>query len=174
VPRVEATRLPGVKLLTPESFEDHRGEYVETYNEQAYRAAGIEVRFVQDDYSWSVRHVLRGLHGDAKTWKLVFCPHGRFYLVVLCCDERSPDYGKWESFVLSDRNKKQVLIPPGYGTGHLVLSARAVFAYKQSEYYDPRSQFSLRWDDPRFGIWWPVRDPMLSRRDELGRYMDPA
>jgi dTDP-4-dehydrorhamnose 3,5-epimerase len=166
---VQKTDLAGVLLIDVKSFEDHRGEYVETYNEKIYHEAGISVKFVQDDYSVSTKHVLRGIHGDATTWKLISCPFGKFYLVVVNCDESSADFGKWGSFVLSDSNKKQVLIPPKFGNGHLILSERAIFGYKQSTYYDPNTQFSYRWNDPRFNIWWPVEHPVLSRRDEMGK-----
>jgi dTDP-4-dehydrorhamnose 3,5-epimerase len=171
MPRVEKTELDGVLLIQLDYFEDHRGEYVETYNEQMYREAGIDVRFVQDDYSMSTKHVLRGIHGDAETWKLISCPLGKLYLVVVDCDETSSYFGKWEAFVLSDKNKKQVLIPPKYGNGHLVLSDIAIFNYKQSTYYDPGKQFSYTWKDPRFNIWWPINNPILSQRDELGQYV---
>jgi dTDP-4-dehydrorhamnose 3,5-epimerase len=169
--QVQSTSLEGVRLIELESFEDHRGEYVEMYNEALYRQAGISVHFIQDDYSMSARNVLRGIHGDHETWKLITCPYGKFYLVVVDCREGSADYGKWEAFVLSDRNHRQVLIPPDFGNGHLILSETAVFHYKQSTYYDPSKQFSHRWDEPRFGVWWPVKNPILSRRDELGRYV---
>jgi dTDP-4-dehydrorhamnose 3,5-epimerase len=169
--KIEKTKLDGVLLIQLDAFEDHRGEYVETYNERDYHEAGIDVKFVQDDYSVSTKHILRGLHGDAKTWKLITCPYGKLYLVVVNCLESSPDFGKWDAFVLSDRNHRQVLIPPNFGNGHLVLSDAAIFAYKQSVYYDPKIQFSYKWNDPRFNIWWPVNNPILSRRDEQGRYI---
>ncbi|MFH0958621.1 MAG: dTDP-4-dehydrorhamnose 3,5-epimerase [Pseudomonadota bacterium] len=167
----ETTLIDVLEITLLDCFEDHRGEYVETYNEKIYFDAGIDVKFVQDDYSISERHVLRGLHGDAKTWKLISCPVGKFYLVVVNCDSASPAFGKWESFLLSEKLKKQVLIPPMYGNGHLVLSNYAMFHYKQSEYYDPETQFTYRWDDPAFGIWWPVKNPIQSRRDEMGEYV---
>ena len=169
--KIKKTKLNGVLLIKLDAFEDHRGEYVETYNEAAYREAGIDISFIQDDYSISERNVLRGLHGDAETWKLITCPFGKLYLVVVDCMESSQDFGKWESFILSDRNHHQVLIPPYFGNGHLVLSDVAIFAYKQSSYYDPSKQFSFTWNDPRFAIWWPVKKPVLSRRDEQGRYI---
>lgn len=169
--KVQNTKLEKVLLIEMYYYEDHRGEYVETYNEKIYSENGIEIDFVQDDYSWSSKHVLRGLHGDDKTWKLVSCPFGKFYLVVVDLDEKSTTYNKWDAFALSGRNKKQVLIPPKHANGHLILSDMAIFQYKQSEYYDPKGQFSYRWDDPQFGIWWPVKNPILSRRDELGRYV---
>jgi len=168
---IHKTNLDGVLLIRPDSFEDHRGEYVETYSEKIYYEAGVNVRFVQDDYSVSSKNVLRGIHGDSATWKLVSCPFGKYYLVVLNCDESSRDFGKWDSFVLSDRNKKQVLIPPGFGNGHLILSDIAIFSYKQSAYYNPGTQFSYRWNDSKFNIWWPIQNPILSRRDEAGKYV---
>ena len=163
---VEQTALDGVLLITPPTlFEDWRGEYVETYNEQLYREHGIDVTFVQDDISVSDRHVLRGLHGDATTWKLISCLHGKFYLVVVNNDPDSSQYRRWTSFVLSDTNRKQVLIPPKFGNGHLVLSDKAIFHYKQNTYYDRAGQFTLLWDDPDLGLWWPVPNPLVSRRD---------
>ena len=163
---VEKTALDGVLLITPPTlFEDWRGEYVETYNEQLYREHGIDVPFVQDDISVSDKHVLRGLHGDATTWKLISCLHGKFYLVVVNNDSASSQYRKWTSFVLSDTNRKQVLIPPKFGNGHLVLSDKAIFHYKQNTYYDRAGQFTLLWNDPDLGLWWPVPNPLVSRRD---------
>mgnify|MGYP001480856817 FL=1 len=169
---IHKTKLEKVLLIRMENHEDHRGEYVETYNEKLYKDKGIEIDFVQDDYSLSLKHVLRGLHGDDKTWKLISCPYGKFYLVVVDLEEASPTYKQWEAFVLSNRNKKQVLIPPNHANGHLILSDMAIFQYKQSEYYDPKIQFSYRWDDLKFGISWPVKNPILSKRDEQGRYVD--
>jgi len=164
---VTRTSLDGVLLIRPPSiFKDFRGEYVETYNEQLYREAGIVVSFIQDDISTSHRHVLRGIHGDQETWKLVSCLHGEFFLAVVNWDRFSPQHGKWETFVLSDRNHLQVLIPPKFGNGHVVLTEKAIFHYKQSTYYNRAGQFTLSWNDPRLGIPWPVKDPILSRRDQ--------
>lgn len=168
---VTQTKLPGVLLIKPAAFEDHRGYYLETYNYDIYHKNGVDVDFVQDDISVSSRHVLRGLHGDVETWKLVSCLYGRFYLVVVNCDQESKDFGQWQTFTLSDTNRWQVLIPPKHGNGHLVLSDRAIFHYKQSTYYNPKGQFTYKWDDPRFNIWWPVKNPILSQRDEAGKYI---
>jgi len=165
------TDLDGVLLIKPPIFEDFRGEYVETYNEEEYRGKGIACNFVQDDISVSGRHVLRGIHGDAETWKLISCLHGRFYFVVVNCDSESPNFGKWQSFTLSDKNRWQVLVPPKHGNGHYVLSETAMFHYKQTTYYNPKGQFTYTWNDPRLNLWWPVKNPTVSRRDEEGRFL---
>jgi dTDP-4-dehydrorhamnose 3,5-epimerase len=165
--KIRKGKLRGVLLIEPDVFEDHRGEYIETYHEKLYKENGIHPSFVQDDISVSSKHVLRGIHGDATTWKLISCHYGRFYLVVVDCNPGSADFGAWESFVLSDRNRHQVLVPPSFGNGHLVLSDLAIFHYKQSTYYDRAGQFTYRWDDPKLNIWWPVKNPILSMRDEL-------
>jgi len=162
------TYLKGVLLIKLDVFEDHRGEYIETYNKSIYRENGIDVKFVQDDISVSSRNVLRGIHGDDQTWKLVSCLYGKFYLVVVNCDKQSKDFGKWQAFVLSDKNRLQVLVPPKYGNAHLVLSSMTIFHYKQSTYYGRTKQFTYKWDDQRFDIWWPIKNPILSQRDESG------
>jgi dTDP-4-dehydrorhamnose 3,5-epimerase len=164
---VKKTKLDGVLLIKPPTvFEDFRGSYVEIYNEKLYQEAGVKVKFVQDDISVSAHHVLRGLHGDGVTWKLVSCLYGEFFLAVVNWDEKSPQYRQWDTFVLSDRNRLQVLIPPKFGNGHLVLSALAMFHYKQNTYYDRAGQFTIMWNDPRLKIPWPVENPILSKRDE--------
>ena len=164
---VSPTTLEGVLLIKPPTvFEDFRGSYIELYNERLYRDAGIEVAFVQDDASMSKRSVLRGIHGDRTTWKLVSCLLGELYLVVVDCREESPRFGRWEAFTLSERNRLQVLVPPRFGVAHLVLSDRAVFHYKQSTYYDRAGQFTYLWNNPQFNIQWPVADPILSERDQ--------
>ena len=169
--RIEKTKMEGVLLIQLDYFEDHRGEYVETYNEQMYHKAGIDVKFVQDNYSMSTKHVLRGIHGDLETRKLISCLYGKFYLIVVNCDTDSKNFGKWQSFVLSDKNRLQVLVPPKYGNGHLVLSDKTIFHYKQSTYYDPQKQFTYKWNDPKLNIWWPIKNPTLSQRDEVGHYV---
>lgn len=163
---VVSTQLKGVYVLKPCTiFEDFRGVYVEIFNKQLFQSAGIEVEFVQDDISVSSKHVLRGIHGDPVTTKLISCLSGRFYLVVVNNDLESPEYRRWQSFVLTDTNRLQVFVPPKFGIGHLVLSESAVFHYKQSTYYSRENQFTLIWDDPDLNIWWPVTQPILSRRD---------
>ena len=165
--KVRTSKLDGVLLIEPPTnFEDFRGEYVEIYNETLYKAAGIDACFMQDDISVSSRHVLRGIHGDGKTTKLVSCLHGKFYLVVVNNIAGHPQYRHWDAFTLSEKNRLQVLIPAGFGNGHVVLSDSAMFHYKQTTSYDRASQFTLMWNDPALNIWWPIKAPILSRRDE--------
>lgn len=164
--KIEKTKLDGVLLITPPTiFEDFRGSYVEIYNDQLYRQAGVNVDFIQDDISISSKHVLRGIHGDNQTWKLISCLSGKFYLAVVNWDKASPQYGQWDAFVLSEDNRLQVLVPPKFGNGHLVLSEQAIFHYKQSTNYDRASQFTIAWNDPKLKIWWPIKNPILSQRD---------
>ena len=163
--KVEQTTLGGVIKIQLDSFKDHRGEFVETYNESIYKENGIDTHFVQDDISVSKRDVLRGIHGDNVTWKLVSSLHGKIFFIVVNCEMESENFGKWQSFILSDENRQQILVPPGYGNAYLVLSDMAIFSYKQSAYYDRSSQFSYKWDDQRFGISWPTKTPILSQRD---------
>lgn len=168
--KIFKAKLNGVMLIKPDIFEDYRGQYVEIYNEEFFRSNGIQVKFIQDDISVSSKHVLRGIHGDAETWKLISCLYGKFYLVVINYDDQSEQYGRWEAFTLSERNRLQVLVPPKYGNGHLVLSDTAIFHYKQNTYYNPKGQFTILWNDPQFNIWWPIKQPILSQRDKLGRF----
>lgn len=164
---ITKSKLDKVLIIKPPTIsEDFRGSYVELFNDLIYKEAGINQNFVQDDISTSSQYVLRGIHGDGKTWKLVSCLYGKFYLVVINNDAASPQFRQWESFVLSDQNRLQVLIPPKFGNGHVVLSPTAIFHYKQTTYYERASQFTLCWNDPELKIWWPVKNPLVSPRDE--------
>ena len=163
---IRKTTLDDVVLIEPSTrFEDFRGEYVELYNEEYFHKAGITTKFIQDDISVSSKHVLRGIHGDQETSKLVSCLHGKFYLVVINNDPTSKQYRKWEGFTLSDRNRLQILIPPKFGNGHVVLSDMAIFHYKQNSMYNRAGQFTLLWNDSSLGLWWPIANPIVSQRD---------
>ena len=121
--QVNETSLDGVLLIKPPTiFEDFRGVYIETYNQRIYREAKITDDFIQDDISISRQHVLRGIHGDQSTTKLVSCLMGEFYLIIVNNDPASSQYRKWQSFTLSDKDNYQILIPPKFGNGHLVCS----------------------------------------------------
>lgn len=162
---VNKTTLKGVYLVKPAVHKDARGNFYETYNEKEYKAAGLAADFVQDDISCSVKGVLKGMHGDAGTYKLVQCVHGSVYAVILNCDEASDEFGKWEAFELSAENRYQIYIPPMYGNGYYVTSQEAVYSYKQSTYYGEYKQFTYKWNDERFCIRWPGAAQVISKRD---------
>ncbi len=156
--------FPEVKIYQPDSFEDFRGELYTLFKQEEH-----ELIFNHDKVSVSRQNVLRGMHGDSKSWKLITCLSGVVYLVVIDNRPDSPNYLKWDSIVLSETNRRQVLIPPMFANGHLVLSNTAVFFYKWSypgEYPDVKDQFTLKWNDPKINIYWPIDNPILSKRDK--------
>jgi dTDP-4-dehydrorhamnose 3,5-epimerase len=164
------TGLTGVYQVTPPTiFNDFRGTYIETYNKNLYgtleQAVNHKLDFIQDDISVSHKNVLRGVHGDQETWKLISCLQGSFYLVVVNNDSKSIEFRKWQSFYLSDSNNLQILVPPKFGNGHLVISEQAIFHYKQTTEYDRGGQFTIYWNDPDYSIQWPISNPVLSPRD---------
>jgi dTDP-4-dehydrorhamnose 3,5-epimerase len=160
------TNLEGVKKITTTAFEDHRGIYVEIYNKDFMKENEVDLNFIQDDISVSHKNVLRGIHGDNKTYKLVSCLHGEFQLIVVNNDPESKQFKKWQSFDMSFRNRSQILIPPKFGNGHLVLSELAIFHYKQNTQYDRNSQFTIKWNDPSYKFEWKNNNPILSDRDQ--------
>ena len=160
--------LSEVAIIEPDIFYDYRGEYVETWNVENYKVfnnGGIE--FKQDDISTSVKHTLRGLHGDFETWKLVQCLYGSLLQVVVDMRPDSKTYLQYDMFSINDKNRNQILIPPGFANGHLVMSDFGIFSYKQSTLYvGANAQFTVRWDDPKLNITWPINNPILSLRDK--------
>lgn len=164
---VNDTSLEKVKCLTTDRFEDLRGEYGGVYDEALYFKNGLDTKLVADQVSFSHRNVLRGVHGDNKMTKLVQCLHGIVYSVIVDCDPQSKDFGKWEPFILSDKNHKQLWIPPMYGLSYYVQSETAIFTYKLSHsLIPPEEQFTFAWNDPAFNILWPSDTPILSSRDK--------
>lgn len=178
IKNISTTSLPNVLEFQLAHFEDHRGTYTQLYNEEEYtkiikEKIGIEVKFVEDDFAVSSKHVLRGIHGDDRTWKLVTCLSGKFYIVVVNCDQESNYFGKWQSFILTKENGRQMLVPPKHGHGYVVLTDQAVFHYKQSCYYQGmKQQFTYKYNDPRFNIWWPIENPIISQRDKAGQVIE--
>lgn len=155
--------FPEVKIFEPDCFEDLRGNLYTVFNQKDH-----DLKFNHDKIAISRKNVLRGLHGDKKSWKLITCLHGEIYLVVVDNRKDSPLYLKWDSIILSEHNRKQVLVPPMFANGHYVLSTNASFFYKWSydgDYPDVDHQFSLKWNDPKINIQWPTDSPILSERD---------
>ena len=161
---IKESKLRKVYEIKLKPFKDFRGMYIETYNQEYMKK--FQLQFVQDDISISKYRVLRGIHGDFKTWKLVTCLHGSFFLVVVNNDENSSQYKKSISFTLTDKNRELILIPPKFGNGHVVLSQTAIFHYKQNTNYDRSSQFTIKWNDSNYNFGWPIEDPILSERDK--------
>ena len=166
-------KLEEVAIIQPDVFYDYRGEYVETWNVENYKIFdhlvndGKSIVFKQDDISTSVKHTLRGLHGDDKTWKLVSCIYGSLLQVVVDMRESSDTYLEYDMFSINDKNRNQILIPPGFANGHLVMSDFGIFNYKQSTLYTGAStQFTVKWNDPKLNIPWPIDSPILSSRDK--------
>lgn len=168
---IEKTKLKDVILIKLDKFEDHRGIFEEIFNEKEYKEKGINIKFVRDCISTSGKNVLRGIHYDDKTWKLIQCLQGKFYLVVVDMQPESQQYLHWDSFSLNEYDLHQVLIPPMFGNGHLVLSNKVIFHYKMSEYYEPNNEKILKWDDPKVNINWPIKNPILSQKDANAKYL---
>jgi dTDP-4-dehydrorhamnose 3,5-epimerase len=166
--RVTPIDIPGVLVLEPSVLTDHRGAFAETYHEQRYQDAGITEHFVQDNYSRSIRHTLRGLHFQHPNaqGKLVMALEGTVYDVVLDIRKGSPTFGKWYGMVLSGSTLQQLYIPPGCAHGFCVTSETACFLYKCTAYYSPKDDRGVLWNDPAVGISWPVTQPILSRKDQ--------
>ena len=159
-----------LKTIVNSSFKDHRGYYWTSWRLDKFK----KIKFNHDKFSLSKRNVLRGLHGDIKTWKLISCPYGKFRLIVVNCVKKSQNYLRYESWVLSQKNGLQVLIPPNYANGHLCLSDRCLFHYKLSykgSYIDAKNQFSIRWNDPKIKIRWGIKKPILSNRDKKAKLL---
>ena len=156
--------INGVVDREQDAFTDYRGDLYTIWKDDDF-----DLNFNHDKVSTSRKHVLRGIHGDNKSWKLVTCLYGEIYFVIVDNRESSDTFLQWESMMLTDRNRKQVLIPPGVGNGFLVMSHRSVFHYKWSyegEYPDVDQQFTIKWNDPIVGVDWPIDNPILSKRDK--------
>jgi dTDP-4-dehydrorhamnose 3,5-epimerase len=164
---VVETSLPGVLLIEPKVFGDARGFFMETFSAKRYTDAGIGGPFVQDNVSLSAKNVLRGLHYQhpRAQGKLVYVLSGAVFDVAVDIRVGSPTFGKWMGEYLSSDNRRQLYIPPGFAHGFLVTSDEALFGYKCTEYYDPRVEHTIRWDDPAIGISWPTLEVALSPKD---------
>jgi dTDP-4-dehydrorhamnose 3,5-epimerase len=159
--------LAGLKIIRPTVFRDARGAFLETYHQQRYVEAGIDTPFVQDNYSRSGRHTIRGLHLQVRApqAKLVRVVAGEAFDVAVDVRQGSPTFGRWFGLTLSGDNYVQLYIPAGFAHGFAVVSETAEVEYKCSAFYDPADEIAIRYDDPAIGIQWPVAAPVLSVRD---------
>jgi dTDP-4-dehydrorhamnose 3,5-epimerase len=170
------TSLPGVLLLEPRVFGDDRGFFLESYNERMFAELGIHEKFVQDNHSYSSRNVLRGLHYqiDQAQGKLVRTITGEILDVVVDLRLSSPSLGKWESFRLSDDNKRMLWVPVGFAHGFRVVSETAHVTYKTTDFYAPEHERTVTWNDPDLAIDWQFDgEPNVSGKDQRGtRFRD--
>lgn len=165
---IKELNLPGVLLLQPKRWDDRRGFFAETFHQEAFAAAGITHPFVQDNLSLSRKNVLRGLHFQKKPHaqaKLVRCASGEIFDVAVDHNPDSATFGESVTATLSGEKQNMLYIPAEYAHGFCVLSDDAVVEYKVSDYYHPEYAFGIRYDDPVFGIEWPVSNPVLSEQD---------
>ncbi|MBU9841676.1 MULTISPECIES: dTDP-4-dehydrorhamnose 3,5-epimerase [Rahnella] len=166
------TEVIGVKLVEPKVFGDDRGFFLETFQQNRYKEMlEIDLDFVQDNHSRSSKNVLRGLHFQTSKpqGKLVRVVRGEVFDVVVDIRPESATFGKWVGVYLSEDNKNQLWVPPGLAHGFVVISDFADFEYKCTDYYDPKNEGCLIWNDPEVGVKWPVSEPLLSAKDALGQ-----
>jgi dTDP-4-dehydrorhamnose 3,5-epimerase len=177
--KVIASALPEVLILEPKVFGDERGFFLESYNARAFgEATGLEVQFVQDNHSRSVRNVLRGIHYQVvrPQGKLVRVVSGAVFDVAVDLRRSSPTFARWAGVELSAENKRQVWIPPGFGHGFLVRSESADFLYKTTDYWIAEHDRAVLWSDPRLSIDWPLGDatPVVSAKDAAAPALEAA
>jgi dTDP-4-dehydrorhamnose 3,5-epimerase len=161
-------QIPDVILITPRVFADERGFFLETYRKNDFSEHGIAVDFVQDNHSFSVKGMLRGLHFQKPPMaqdKLVRVVTGEVFDVAVDLRSGSPTFGKWVGAKLSGENKQLLFVPKGFAHGFLTLSDTAHFEYKVSNYYSPENDSGLLWNDPDVGVEWPINNPILNKRD---------
>ncbi|MDX1412493.1 MAG: dTDP-4-dehydrorhamnose 3,5-epimerase [Nitrospirales bacterium] len=167
------TELPGVIIVNPEVHRDARGCFLETYHTQKYGEGGIKATFVQDNSSHSFRGILRGLHAQLlrPQGKLIRVSHGEIFDVAVDIRRGSPTFARWVGVNLSGENFQQIYIPPGFAHGFCVLSDVAKLEYKCTDFYEPKGEVSVRWDDPTVNIRWPIDTPILSQKDLAGQFL---
>ncbi|MDP3651359.1 MAG: dTDP-4-dehydrorhamnose 3,5-epimerase [Rhodoferax sp.] len=176
---VTPTVLPEVLILEPKVFGDARGFFFESFNQRDFaQATGLNVPFVQDNHSRSVKGVLRGLHYQIQhpQGKLVRVTQGEVFDVAVDLRRSSPNFGKWVGVTLSAENHRQLWVPPGFAHGFVVTSEAAEFLYKTTDYWYPEYERSLRWNDPIVGVQWPIQgaEPLLARKDAAGSGLNVA
>ena len=173
--KIENTKLAGVVIITPDVFGDNRGLFMESWSQKKMEEVGLFYNFVQDNHSLStVKGTLRGIHfqkGVKAQAKLVRCVRGAVLDVAVDLRHNSPTYKQWEAVVLSAENKKQLLIPRGFGHGFVTLTDEVEFLYKADNYYAPEADGGIRWNDPDIGVEWGIEKPILSAKDEKNPFL---
>lgn len=165
--KITTAPLQGLLIIEPQVFTDHRGHFFEAFQSKRYAEAGMP-SFVQENVSWSKRDVLRGLHYQSPQFqgKLVWVTRGTVWDVAVDIRLSSPTFGQWFGISLSAENNTQLYVPPGFAHGFCVLSEDAIFHYQCTDFYMPGSEYGIAWNDSRLNIPWPVKNPILSSKDE--------
>ena len=175
---IEETPLTGVVIITPRVFSDNRGAFWETWNLKTFEGSGLPCTWVQDNFSVSKKNVIRGIHYQITQpqGKLVRVAYGAVLDVAVDLRRHSPNFGKHVAVELSEENGRMLWIPEGFGHGFLVLSEQAGFAYKVTDYYNPKGERTIVWNDPELGIEWPIRseDAIVSEKDAQGATLSTA
>ena len=163
--------IPDVILIKPTVFEDHRGFFMESYHIDKFNSGGIKCNFVQDNHVRSVYNILRGLHFQVKypQAKLLRCLKGKVFDVAVDIRQGSPTYGQWVGEEISEDNKYQLFIPGGFAHGYYVMSDAAEISYKCSEIYQREEENGIIWNDESLKIKWPIKKPILSKKDKLAK-----
>lgn len=176
--KIEETSLPGVLIITPKVYTDNRGAFWETWNHKAFEEAGMPCTWVQDNFSVSKKNVIRGLHYQIvqPQGKLIRVAFGAVLDVAVDLRRHSPHFGEHVAVEVSEENGRMLWIPEGFGHGFLVLSERAGFAYKVTDYYNPKGERTIVWNDPELGIEWPVKpeEAVVSEKDAQGATLASA
>jgi dTDP-4-dehydrorhamnose 3,5-epimerase len=177
--KITETKIPAVKLIEPNVFGDERGFFMETWNEKAFREAGINATFVQDNHSRSVKNTLRGLHYQIKQpqGKLIRVTRGEVFDVAVDLRTSAPTFGQWVGQYLSEENNRMLWVPPGFAHGFLVTSDTADFQYKCTDFYAPEYERAIHWADESLDITWPLSsdiEPLVSRKDREGLSLEEA
>lgn len=175
---ITKTKLDGVVVIEPAVFGDKRGFFMESWSKRAFAEAGLNYDFVQDNHSAStVKGTLRGIHfqrGEAAQAKLVRCTRGAVLDVAVDLRPNSPTYKQWISVELSEENKRQLLIPRGFGHGFLTLTDEVEFMYKADNFYAPEADGGIRWNDPELAVDWGIEEPILSDKDSKSPWLKDA
>ena len=173
--KITKTKLDGVVIIEPEVFGDNRGFFMESWNKKKMVEAGLDYDFVQDNHSKStVKGTLRGIHfqkGNKAQAKLVRCVKGAVLDVAVDLRRNSPTFKQWVGVELSEENKKQLLIPRGFGHGFVTLTDNVEFLYKADNYYAPEADAGIRWNDPEIGVEWGIENPILSEKDKKNPFL---
>lgn len=173
--KITKTKLEGVVIIEPDVFGDNRGFFMESWNKKKMAEAGLDYDFVQDNHSKStVKGTLRGIHfqkGDKAQAKLVRCVKGAVLDVAVDLRQSSPTFKQWVGVELSEENKKQLLIPRGFGHGFVTLTDDVEFLYKADNYYAPEADAGIRWNDTEIAVEWGVENPILSEKDKKNPFL---